>query len=242
MASRSTDSLLKLENVDAGYDFLQILRGVSLRMNEGEFVAIIGPNGVGKTTSLRVISGLLKPKRGEVFFRNEPLSHLLPHEISRLGISYVSEDLNLFVNMPIYENLIMGAYLTRDERKIRQNMENVYELFPRLAERRKQLAGTLSGGERKMLGIARAMMSNPQLMLVDEPSLGLAPYLARNVFDALKTLNTNGLSILLVEQNVHTTLEIASRGYVMEQGKIVLEGNCTDLARDEHIQRVYLGI
>ncbi|RKX75605.1 MAG: branched-chain amino acid ABC transporter ATP-binding protein [Spirochaetes bacterium] len=234
--------MLKVENVDSGYDFLQVLWGINIEINRGEFVALIGPNGAGKTTTLRTISGLLKPKGGRIFFKDELISNLPPYEITHSGLSYVSEDLNLFVNMPVYENLLMGAYIIKDEKKIKQTMEYIYELFPRLAERKKQLAGTLSGGERKMLAIARGMMSNPEMLLVDEPSLGLAPYLVRNVFDALKTLHGEGLTILLVEQNVNATLDITDRAYIIEQGKIVLSGKSKDLARNEHVQNVYLGI
>lgn len=215
---------------------------MSFRIEEGEFVALLGPNGAGKSTTLRTIVGLLKPMSGKIVFKDQPITNLSTHEITIKGISYVSETLNLFRNMSIYENLLLGAYTIRDERQQQDTMAFIFELFPRLAERKKQLAGTLSGGERKMLAIARGMMSKPELILVDEPSLGLAPYLVDNVFDALKTLHNQGVTIFLVEQNVNETLEITDRAYVLEHGHIVMEGKSQDLMKDDHIKNVYLGI
>jgi branched-chain amino acid transport system ATP-binding protein len=234
--------LLTVNTINAGYDFLQVLWDVSFHISEGEFVALLGPNGAGKSTTLRTISGLVKPMNGEIVFKATPITNLPAHEITIRGISYVSEDLNLFVNMSVYENLLLGAYTIRDEKQQQTIMEFILDLFPRLAERRKQLAGTLSGGERKMLAIARGMMSNPDLLLVDEPSLGLAPYLVENVFEALKTLHNKGVTIFLVEQNVNATLEITDRAYVLEQGKIVMEGKSHDLKKNDHIKNVYLGL
>ncbi len=234
--------MLRVENTSAGYDFLQVLWKISFQVEDGEFVALLGPNGAGKTTTLRTIAGQLKPMDGQIYFQDRDLSGLRTHEITRLGISFVSEKLNLFVNMSVYENLLMGAYIIKDEQVQRDTVSFVFELFPRLAERRRQLAGTLSGGERKMLAIARGLMCKPKLMLVDEPSLGLAPYLVKNVFQALKLLHKQGLTVLLVEQNVHATLEITDRAYVIEHGRIVLEGASDELARNEHIQNVYLGL
>ncbi|MBD3305756.1 ATP-binding cassette domain-containing protein [candidate division KSB3 bacterium] len=211
-------------------------------MSEGEFVAILGPNGAGKTTTLRTIAGLLKPTRGEIAFKGKQISHLPTHEIIFMGVSYVSEDLNLFTNMSVYENLLLGAYLIKEEAQQQETMEFIFALFPRLAERRKQLAGTLSGGERKMLAIARGLMSRPELILIDEPSLGLAPVLVEDVFTALLKLHEQGLTILLVEQNVNATLEITDRAYVLEHGQIAMEGKSADLLKDDHIQNVYLGL
>jgi branched-chain amino acid transport system ATP-binding protein len=234
--------LLELKKVNSSYGFLQILWGVSLHVEDGEFVALVGPNGAGKTTTLRTISGLVAPKSGEVLFSGRPISHLPAHVISRQGVSYVSEELNLFTDMSVRENLLLGAYAVREKEKKLETLHFVYELFPRLHEREKQLAGTMSGGERKMLAIARGMMSNPQLLLVDEPSLGLAPHLVHDVFHALLELRDRGVTILLVEQNVNTTLDITDRAYVLEHGRIVMEGPSRELKANEHVRNAYLGI
>ncbi len=234
--------MLRIENVNSGYDILQVLWDVNLNIQECEFIALLGPNGAGKSTTLKTIAGLVKPMSGEIYFKDKNITGLPAHEITKLGISYISESLNLFRNMSIQENLLMGAYIIEDEKEKESLLQYTYELFPRLAERKKQLAGTLSGGERKMLAIARGLMCRPSLILVDEPSLGLAPYLTQNVFDALKTLHDSGLTILLVEQNVNATLEITQRAYVLEQGKLAMEGESKELMSNEHIQNVYLGI
>ncbi len=215
---------------------------MDLHVEEGEFVAILGPNGAGKTTTLRSIAGFVPPIRGSVTFRGRELRGMLPHQVSRSGIGYVSESLNLFPSMSIYENLIVGAYTIRDKAQVSSTMDSVFELFPRLLERKDQLAGTLSGGERKMLAVGRGLMSNPSLLLVDEPSLGLAPMLTIDTFEALKTLRSRGVTILLVEQNVNTTLRIVDRAYVLEQGRIVLEGTGEELLGNTHVQEAYLGI
>jgi branched-chain amino acid transport system ATP-binding protein len=234
--------VLKLTGVESGYDLLQVLWGVDLHVEEGEFVAILGPNGAGKTTTLRSIAGFVPPIRGSITFRGKELRGTLPHQVSRAGIGYVSESLNLFPSMSVYENLLVGAYSVRDKAKVRQTMDTVFELFPRLLERRDQLAGTLSGGERKMLAVGRGLMPQPALLLVDEPSLGLAPMLTLDTFEALKTLRRRGVTILLVEQNVNTTLRIVDRAYVLEQGRIVLEGSGQELLGNSHVQEAYLGI
>jgi branched-chain amino acid transport system ATP-binding protein len=234
--------VLEVKNVDAGYDFLQVIWDVTFHVADGEFVALIGPNGAGKTTTLRTIAGLLTPPRGQVRFQDRPINGLPAHQISRMGISFVSETLNLFPAMSVYENLLLGAYTVHNKAVIQTNLSFVFDLFPRLHERHNQLAGTLSGGERKMLAIARGMMSSPALMLVDEPSLGLAPKLTLAVFAALQALRQRGVTILLVEQNVNTTLHMADRAYVIEQGRIVLEGQGTDLLNNVHVQKAYLGI
>jgi branched-chain amino acid transport system ATP-binding protein len=213
-----------------------------MNIEECEFIALLGPNGAGKSTTLKTIAGLIKPISGEIYFKDKKITGLPAHEITKLGISYISESLNLFRNMSIQENLLMGAYIIEEEKEQERILQYVYELFPRLAERKKQLAGTLSGGERKMLAIARGLMCKPSLILVDEPSLGLAPYLMQNVFEALQTLHNSGLTILLVEQNVNATLEITQRAYVIEQGKMAMEGESKEMMSNEHIQNVYLGI
>ncbi|MFO8035842.1 MAG: ABC transporter ATP-binding protein [Anaerolineales bacterium] len=234
--------MLELKNIDAGYGFLQVLWDVSLKVEKGEFVALVGPNGAGKSTTLRTVAGLIKPKAGEVIFDGKAIHNLPAHIISRGGISYVSEDLNLFADMSVRENLILGAYAVTDRETQLETLEFVFSLFPRLEQRKSQLAGTMSGGERKMLAIARGMMSNPQLMLVDEPSLGLQPSLVNDVFNALLRLRDQGVTILLVEQNVNTTLEITDRAYILEQGRIVMEGPSQEVKRNKHVQNAYLGI
>jgi branched-chain amino acid transport system ATP-binding protein len=213
-----------------------------LNVEQGEFVALVGPNGAGKSTTLRTVSGLLSPMGGEILFKGKPINKLKAHEISRMGISYVSEQLNLFTDMSVEENLLLGAYALRDVEKQQKTISFVFELFPRLEERKKQLAGTMSGGERKMLAIARGMMSNPEVMLVDEPSLGLQPNLVTDVFRSLQLLRDQGVTILLVEQNVNTTLEITDRAYILEQGRIVMEGPSRSVKENEHVRNAYLGI
>ena len=234
--------MLQLTGVEAGYDLLQVLWGVDLHVEEGEFVALLGPNGAGKTTTLRTIAGFLPPIRGSITFRGQPLDGVAAHKVSTVGIGYVSESLNLFPAMSVYENLLVGAYNVRDKAKIASTADLVFELFPRLLERRDQLAGTLSGGERKMLAIGRGLMPSPSLLLVDEPSLGLAPMATLAAFEALKQLHARGVTILLVEQNVNTTLRLVDRAYVLEQGQIVLEGTGQQLLGNSHVQEAYLGI
>jgi branched-chain amino acid transport system ATP-binding protein len=234
--------LLQVNHLDASYGFLQILWDVSLHVEEGEFIGLIGPNGAGKTTTLRAIAGILAPQGGDVVFKGQSIGGTPAYEVSRMGISYVSEDLNLFTDMSVRENLLMGAYAVKDKETQLETLDFVFGLFPRLEERQDQLAGTMSGGERKMLAIARGMMSNPELMLVDEPSLGLAPHLVTDVFHSLQRLRETGVTIMLVEQRVNATLEITDRGYVMEQGKIVMEGPSEELKTNEHIKAAYLGI
>ncbi|HZD55978.1 MAG TPA: ABC transporter ATP-binding protein [Anaerolineales bacterium] len=235
--------MLELNNLNAGYGFLQVLWDVSLHVDDGEFVALVGPNGAGKSTTLKTISGLVKPASGEVNLNGSPIAGMEAHKISaERGLSYISESLNLFTGMSVHENLLLGAYIIEDRRKQRETQDFVYELFPRLKERSNQLAGTLSGGERKMLAIGRGIMSEPSMLLVDEPSLGLAPNLTMDVFHALETLRQSGVTILLVEQNVNTTLKITDRAYVLEQGQIVLEGPSKELLKNEHVRSAYLGV
>ncbi len=234
--------MLELTELESGYELLQVLWGVTLRVEEGEFVALLGPNGAGKTTTLRTIAGLVEPIRGTVSFRGKSINGVPPHQVSRMGLGYVSESLNLFPAMSVYENLLLGAYAVRDKAQRLSTMELVFELFPRLHERRSQLAGTLSGGERKMLAIGRGLMPSPSLLLVDEPSLGLAPIPTLAAFEALKRLRERGVTILLVEQNVNTTLRIVDRAYVLEQGRVVLEGTGKQLLGNPHVQEAYLGI
>lgn len=234
--------MLQLKNIDVSYGLLQILWGVSFEVDDGEFVGLVGPNGAGKTTTLRTIAGLLKPSGGEVLFKGQRMNDVPTHQATRMGISYISEDLNLFVEMSVRENLLMGAYTIEDRDVQLETLDFVYELFPRLKERESQLAGTMSGGERKMLAVARGLMSDPELLLVDEPSLGLAPNLVSDVFNSLERLQEAGVTILLVEQRVNATLEITDRAYVLEQGRIAMEGPSSELMTNEHIKNAYLGI
>jgi len=234
--------LLEVKNLNAGYGFLQILRDVSLSVNLGEYVALVGPNGAGKSTTLKTIAGLLRPMSGEIRFKGESISGLPGNKVARKGIAYVSEAMNLFVNMTVQENLFMGAYTLSDKKLRKDRLDFVYGLFPRLVERKNQLAGTMSGGERKMLAIGRGLMSNPELLLVDEPSFGLAPQLTESVFESLNALKKRGVTIMLVEQNVTKTLAVTDRGYVIENGRIELEGRSKDLACNAHVRKVFLGV
>ncbi len=234
--------LLEVKDLDAGYGFLQILRKVSLAVDDGEYVCLVGPNGAGKSTTLKTIAGLLHPMGGKIFLKGEPIDGLPGNKVARKGISFVTEERNLFVNMTVQENLYMGAYTIRDKKIQKDSLQFVFGLFPRLEERRRQVAGTLSGGEAKMLAIGRGMMSSPTLLLVDEPSFGLAPQLTERVFDSLDRLKQNGVTILLVEQNVTRTLAVTDRGYVLEHGKIELSGKSSDLADNAHVRKVFLGV
>jgi ABC-type branched-subunit amino acid transport system ATPase component len=234
--------LLEVKNLNAGYGFLQILRDVSLSVDLGEYVALVGPNGAGKSTTLKTIAGLLRPMSGEIRFKGESISGLPGNKVARKGIAYVSEAMNLFVNMTVQENLFMGAYTLSDKKLRKDRLDFVYGLFPRLVERKNQLAGTMSGGERKMLAIGRGLMSNPELLLVDEPSFGLAPQLTESVFESLNALKKRGVTIMLVEQNVTKTLAVTDRGYVIENGRIELEGPSKELACNAHVRKVFLGV
>src|SRR3989339_1331118 len=234
--------LLEIKNLDAGYGYLQILRKVSLNIDKGEYVCIVGPNGAGKSTTMKTIAGLIAPTNGSIVFNGEDITGLDASKITKKGISFVSEEMNLFVNMTVRENLYMGAYIIKDKKIQNERLDFVFDLFPRLEERKDQLAGTMSGGERKMLAIGRGMMSDPQLLLVDEPSFGLAPQLTANVFESLDILKSRGITIMLVEQNVTKTLSVTDRGYILENGKIGMDGRSCDLADDPYVRKVFLGI
>jgi branched-chain amino acid transport system ATP-binding protein len=234
--------VLEVKGLQSGYGDLQILWDVGLEMAEGEFIVLLGPNGAGKTTTLRTISGLLKPIAGEINFLGKPIHGMPANDISKLGISFITEDLNLFPLMTVKDNLLVGAYAVKDKQVIKKSLDYALGLFPRLEERVNQLAGTLSGGERKMLAVARGLMANPKLILVDEPSLGLSPLMTKATFEALETLNKDGTTILLVEQFLGKALEIASRGYILEHGKIVMHAPTTELVENERVKEVYLGM
>jgi len=232
--------MLELEGVNAGYKDLQVLWGVSLRVEEGELVALVGPNGAGKTTTLRIISGLLRPTAGTVRFRGAPLDREPPHRIVEMGISQVPEGGRVFTGMSVEENLELGAFTPRARKEKDQTLRWVYQLFPRLEERKKQRAGTLSGGERQMLAIGRALMSQPRLLLLDEPSFGLAPLIVEQIFGMISEINRQGVAVLLVEQNVRAALELAQRAYVIENGRIVGEGSGDALLSFESVRSAYL--
>ncbi|MBF0528860.1 MAG: ABC transporter ATP-binding protein [Deltaproteobacteria bacterium] len=234
--------MLEVKNLDAGYGFLQVLRNVSLTVAEGEYVCLVGPNGAGKTTTLKTIAGLLKPSGGRILFKGEKIDGLPGYQVARKGISYISEEMNLFLNMTVQENLYMGGHIINDKKILKERIGLVYDLFSRLAERKNQLAGTMSGGERKMLAIGRGLMANPTLLLVDEPSFGLAPQITESVFKSLDILKNTGVTIMVVEQNVRKTLSVTDRGYVLDNGKVALAGKSSDLACDAHIHKVFLGV
>ena len=234
--------MLEVTNLDAGYGFLQVIWNVSIKVDPGEFVALVGPNGAGKSTTMKTIAGLVPSRGGSIIFDGQSIACTPAHQISQKGLSFVSESLNLFTNMSVYENLLLGAYNIQDKEQQEESVRFVFDLFPRLQGRRDQLAGTLSGGERKMLAIGRGIMSSPRMLLVDEPSLGLAPKLTLDVFRALERLRQGGVTVLLVEQNVNTTLRITDRAYVLEQGHVVLEGLSSELLQNDHVRKAFLGI
>lgn len=233
--------MLKLNNIAAFYGDLQALWGISLHVNEGELVALVGPNGAGKTTTLRVITGLLKSTSGEIKFKGQNLAKKSVHQIVSMGVSQVPEGGRIFSGMSVLENLELGAFVPKARKVKDQTLETVFGFFPRLDERQTQMAGTLSGGERQMLAIGRALMSKPNLLLLDEPSFGLAPILVDQMFTMIEEINQKGVTVLLVEQNVRAALELAQRSYVIENGKIVGEGKGDDLLSFESIRSAYLG-
>jgi len=233
--------MLKIKDINVYYGNIHALKGVSLDINQGEIVTLIGANGAGKSTLLKTISGLLKPKNGEVLFENEHVAGKVAQAIVKRGISQVPEGRRVFSNMSVEENLELGAYLRKDKKGIREDFEKVYQLFPRLYERRKQLSGTLSGGEQQMLAMGRALMARPRLLLLDEPSMGLAPLLVKTIFRIIGEINQTGTTILLVEQNANMALSIADRAYVIETGKIVAAGTAEELSQSDQIRAAYLG-
>jgi len=232
--------VLKVESIDVAYGEIRALKGVGLEVGQGEIVTILGNNGAGKTTTLKTISGLLKPSRGTITLENASLVDVPPHAIVSRGVAHVPEGRRIFNRLTVRENLMMGAYLRRDA-GIGGDLERVFGLFPRLAERLTQVAGTLSGGEQQMLAIGRALMANPRLLLLDEPSMGLAPVLVEQIFDTITDINRQGMTILLVEQNAAMALSIAHRGYVLETGSIALAGTAAELSENADVRRAYLG-
>ncbi len=235
-------ALLEVDGVDAFYGRIQALRGISIRVEKGEVVALIGSNGAGKTTTLRTISGLMHPHNGTITFDGREITTTRPSRIVGLGISQSPEGRRLFPRMTVVDNLFMGAYSRNDKPGIASDMERVFQLFPRLLERRSQIAGTLSGGEQQMLAMGRALMARPKVMMLDEPSLGLAPILQETIFSIIREINAQGTTVLLVEQNANKALEVANRGYVLESGVIVQTGTGRELLASEEVQKAYLGM
>ena len=233
--------MLDLKDVNVYFGAVHALKGVSINVNEGEIVTLIGANGAGKTTMLRAISGVVKPKVGTIEFCGNRIDKLKAPEIVRLGVSHVPEGRRIFSNMTVMENLEMGAYTRDDKSGIKEDYDKVFARFPRLKERRRQIAGTLSGGEQQMLAIGRALMLKPKLMLFDEPSMGLAPLMVDEIFSIIKDINESGTTVLLVEQNANIALSIANRGYVIQNGSIVIEGKAEELLKDETVKEAYLG-
>ena len=234
--------MLEVKNLHVCYGVISALQGVSLSVKAGSIVTLIGANGAGKSTTLRAISGLVKPRGGEILFNGKNISGLPAHKIVKLGLSHVPEGRMVFANLTVHENLMMGAYLQRDKTVIQQELELVFKTFPRLKEREKQIAGTLSGGEQQMLAIGRALMSKPKFLMMDEPSLGIAPLLVKTIFEKIVEINrTHGITILLVEQNANLALEISHYGYVLETGTIILENASAALRQDPKVRSAYLG-
>jgi branched-chain amino acid transport system ATP-binding protein len=237
-----SEALLRLESVQAGYGEFQALFDMTLSVEEGTVISLIGANGAGKTTTLRVISGLLRPSGGAIRFRGEDISRVKPYEMVERGISHVPEGRQLFPHMSVEENLALGAYVPRSRPRLKALMEEQFELFPKLKERRKQIAGTLSGGEQQMVAIARGLMAQPSLLLLDEPSLGLAPKVVEEVFEKIREVAATGVTVLIVEQNVVDGLSISDAGYVVENGAVVLTGTSKELLANEQVRAAYLGL
>lgn len=234
-------ALLELKDLEVYYGMIQAIKGVSFEVNEGEVIALIGANGAGKTTILHTITGLLSPKKGSVLFEGTDITKIPAHKIVSLGMAHVPEGRRVFAQMSVYQNLKMGAFTRTDKEEIESTLEMVYKRFPRLEERRNQLAGTLSGGEQQMLAMGRALMSHPKIILMDEPSMGLSPILVNEIFDIIRSVNEAGTTVLLVEQNAKKALAVANRAYVLETGKIVASGDAKDLMNDDSIKKAYLG-
>lgn len=243
-------AMLEIKNLQVSYGMIQAIKGISFEVNEGEVIALIGANGAGKTTILHTITGLVSAKEGSIQFeakekdgstKNYDLRKTPAHKIVSLGMAHVPEGRRIFAELTVLDNLMMGAYTRTDKKEIEETLQTVYKRFPRLEERKKQIAGTLSGGEQQMLAMGRALMSHPKIMLLDEPSMGLSPIFVSEIFDIIKEISKSGTTVLLVEQNAKKALSIANRAYVLETGKIVLEGNANDLMNDDSVKKAYLG-
>lgn len=236
-----SEPLLKVENLEVYYGVINALKGISFEVNKGEIVSLIGANGAGKTTTLHTITGLIRPKHGSVVYNGTELTKVAPHKIVSLGLSHVPEGRRIFQDLTVYDNLLLGAYVRKDKKKIEEDMDRVFEQFPRLKERRRQMAGTLSGGEQQMLAMGRALLSDPQMIVMDEPSMGLSPLLVSEIFEIIKSFREAGKTVLLVEQNAKKAMTVSDRVYVLETGSIIKEGRASDLINDESIKKAYLG-
>lgn len=234
-------ALLEIKDLEVYYGMIQAIKGISFEVNEGEVIALIGANGAGKTTTLHTISGLLSPKGGHILFEGKDITKVPSHKIVSMGMAQVPEGRRVFAQLSVFQNLKMGAYSRSDKKEIEDSLEMVYKRFPRLEERKNQLAGTLSGGEQQMLAMGRALMSHPKIILMDEPSMGLSPILVNEIFDIIRSVNEAGTTVLLVEQNARKALDIADRAYVLETGKIVASGDAKVLMNDDAIKKAYLG-
>ncbi len=234
-------SMLKVTGLQVYYGVIQALKGISFEVNEGEVIALIGANGAGKTTILHTVTGLINQKAGKIEFEGKDISHTPAYKIVAEGMAHVPEGRRVFAELSVYDNLMMGAYTRKDKKEIAETLAMVYKRFPRLEERKKQMAGTLSGGEQQMLAMGRALMSKPKIILMDEPSMGLSPIFVNEIFDIIKAVSASGTTVLLVEQNAKKALSIADRAYVLETGKIILEGDAKVLMNDERVKKAYLG-
>jgi branched-chain amino acid transport system ATP-binding protein len=234
--------MLKIEGLSISYGVIPAVNNLNIEVKQGEVVSLIGTNGAGKTTTLRGISGIVKAKEGKILFQGTDLTKIEPHKIVEMGISHVPEGRGVFQDLTVLENLKMGAFIRKDKDGIKKDMEEIFHLFPRLEERKSQLAGTLSGGEQQMLAIGRALMARPKLLLLDEPSMGLAPIIVKEIFHIIKKINKEGTTVLLVEQNANMALSVAHRGYVLETGEIVAQGTVEELQNNDMIRKIYLGI
>ena len=234
-------AMLEVKDLEVYYGVIQAIKGVSFQVNQGEVIALIGANGAGKTTILHTVTGLLSPKRGSVVFEGKEITKVPAHKIVSMGMAHVPEGRRVFAELSVYENLKMGAYTRKDKKEIEESLANVYKRFPRLEERKNQMAGTLSGGEQQMLAMGRALMSKPKIILMDEPSMGLSPIMVNEIFDIIRAVSESGTTVLLVEQNAKKALSIADRAYVLETGNIVLDGKAEDLLENDSIKKAYLG-
>ena len=234
-------AMLEVKNLEVYYGVIQAIKGISFEVNEGEVIALIGANGAGKTTTLQTITGMLKPEKGEVIFNGVDISKIPGHKIVPMGMAHVPEGRRVFAQLSVYENLKMGACTRKDKNEIEESLKMVYKRFPRLEERKNQLAGTLSGGEQQMLAMGRALMSKPKIILMDEPSMGLSPIFVEEIFNIIKEISAGGTTVLLVEQNAKKALSIANRAYVLETGNIVLSGDAHEMMNNEQIKKAYLG-
>ena len=234
-------AMLEVKDLQVYYGMIQAIKGISFEVNQGEVIALIGANGAGKTTILHTVTGLIAPKAGSIVFEGQDITKIPAHKIVSMGMAHVPEGRRVFAQLSVYDNLKMGAYTRKDKNEIEESLEMVYKRFPRLEERKNQMAGTLSGGEQQMLAMGRALMSKPEIILLDEPSMGLSPIFVSEIFDIIKSLNDAGTTVLLVEQNAKKALSIANRAYVLETGKIVLSGDAQDIMNDDSVKKAYLG-